>query len=102
MRGLRDLWAGRLPLHDVIWTWAVLRGALLNVGCTMLSLWIWVVQGHGTLATAAYAIHWAPVPYNIVFAVGAWRAAGGPEHSPRTRHAARAFALVLCGVYMVI
>jgi hypothetical protein len=99
---LRDLWAGRLPLHDVIWSWGVLRGALLNVGCTLVSMWIWLVQGSGPLAVVALVIHFLPVPYNVAFAVGAWRSASHPEHSPRMRVAARAVALGLCALYMVI
>jgi hypothetical protein len=102
MKLLRDLWAGRLPLHDVIWTWAVLRGALLNVGCTMISLWIWLVQGTGPVATLALVIHFLPVPYNVVFAVGAWRSAADAQHSARTRVLARVFAVALASVYMVI
>jgi hypothetical protein len=99
---LRDLWAGRLPLHDVIWNWAVLRGALLNVGCTLVSMWIWLLQGSGPLAVAALVIHFLPVPYNVAFAVGAWRSAAGLEHTPRTRAVARVFAIALAALFMVI
>jgi len=79
-----------------------LRGALLNVGCTMISLWIWLVQGAGPAAVVALVIHVLPVPYNIVFAVGAWRAAADPQHSPRTRVLARTFTIALAALFMVI
>ncbi len=102
MNALRDLWAGRLPLHEVVWTWAVLRGALLNVGCTLISMWIWLVQGTGPFATIALVIHFLPVPYNVAFAVGAWRSSSRREHSPRMRVAVRAVSLGLCALYMVI
>jgi hypothetical protein len=86
----------------VIWTWAVLRGALFNVGCTMISMWIWLVQGTGPAAAIALVIHFLPVPYNVVFAVGAWRSAADPQHSGRTRVLARVFATALATLYMVI
>ena len=52
-------------------------------------------QGTGPARGGALVIHFLPVPYNVVFAVGAWRAAGRPEHSPRGGAAARAIALGL-------
>jgi hypothetical protein len=102
VKALRDLWAGRLPLYEVVWTWGVLRGALLNVGFTMVSLWILLVNNSPPVAAAAVGIHFLPVPYNIIFAVGAWRSAGQPQHSPRTRVVARVSAVVLCSLYMLI
>ena len=86
----------------MLWTWAVLRGALLNVGCTMVSLWIWLLQGSGPIATLALVIHFLPVPYNVAFAVGAWRASADPQHSPRARVLARTFTIALAALFMVI
>jgi hypothetical protein len=99
---LRDLWAGRLPLHEVVWTWGVFRGTLLNLGCTAASLLIWLVQGTGPIATGALFIHFLPVPYNLIFAVGAWRSAADPHYSQRTRVLARVFAIALAALFMVI
>jgi hypothetical protein len=99
---LRDLWAGRLPLYDVVWTWGVFRGVLLNASCTMASLWILLVNNSPPVTTAAVGIHFVPVPYNVIFTVGAWRSAGQPQHSPRTRVVARVSAVALCALYTLI
>jgi hypothetical protein len=86
----------------VVWTWAVLRGALLNVGCTLVSMWIWLVQPTGPVAAVALIIHFLPVPYNVIFAVGGWRSADAPQHSSRARVLARVFVVALAALYMVI
>lgn len=99
---LRDLWAGRLPLHEALWTWGVVRGLPLNAGCTIAALTLWLVQDTGPLAAVALGIHFLPVPYNAVFAVGVWRSAADPQHPPRTRILARAFAIALAVLYIVI
>jgi hypothetical protein len=80
----------------------VLHGALLNVGCTLVSMWIWLVRSTGPVAAVALVIHLLPIPYNVVLAVGAWRSSAGPQHSPRTRVLARVFTLALCVLYMLI
>jgi hypothetical protein len=96
------LWAGRLPLHDVVWTWAVLRGALFNVGCTMISMWIWLVHPTGPIAAAAMVLHFLPVPYNVIFAVGGWRSAAAPQHSRHARVLARVLVVALATLFMII
>lgn len=102
MQNLRDLWAGRIPLHDVLWTWGVFRGLLLNAGCTTASMGIWLANDSGPAAAIALGIHFLPVPYNVVFAVGAWRSAADPRHSPDARRLARTLAIVLAAIYMVL
>lgn len=102
MTRLRDLWAGRLPLHEVVWIWGLLRGVLLNAGCTAAALCLWLVQGSGPIAAGALLIHFLPVPYNVMFAVGAWRSAADPRHSARTRVSARLFALALAAFFVVL
>jgi hypothetical protein len=102
MTRLRDLWAGRLPLNEVLLTWVLLRGLMLNAGCTMASMWIWLDHDAGPLGAVALAVHFLPVPYNVAVAVGAWRSAADPRHSPRTRTLARTGAIVLAALYMLI
>jgi len=99
---LRDLWAGRLPLNEALWTWGVFRGLMLNAGCTMASMWIWLYNDGGPVAAIAVVVHFLPVPYNVVFAVGAWRSAADPRHSHRTRALARVCAVALAALYMLI
>ena len=101
MTHLRNLWAGRLPLHDALWTWGVSRGLLLNAICTIAALSIWAMQDTGPLAAVALGLHFLPVPYNVIFAVGVWRSAADPQHSPRTRILARVFAISLAAIFIV-
>lgn len=101
-RQLRDLWAGNLPLQETLLTWGLFRGLLLNVGCTLVSMWIWLVCETGPVAAVALVIHFLPVPYNVVIAVGAWRSAADPRHPDRTRLYARIFAIVMAALYMLI
>lgn len=56
----------------------------------------------GRLQQVALAIHFLPVPYNVVFAVGAWRSAADPRHSGRARLYSRVFAIALAALYMLI
>ncbi|MBK7047710.1 MAG: hypothetical protein IPI48_02860 [bacterium] len=102
VRQLRDLWAGRLPLQETLWSWGLFRGLLLNVGCTLVSMWIWLVYDTGPVAAVALGIHFLPVPYNVVFAVGAWRSAADPRHSDRARLYSRVVAIALAALYMFI
>jgi hypothetical protein len=102
MKRLHDLWSGRLPLNEALWDWGVLRGLLLNLGCTLAALWLWLGQDAGPFATGALVIHFLPVPYNVAFVVGVWRSAADPQHSHRTRILARAGAVALAILYMVI
>ena len=67
-----------------------------------VSMWIWLAGDTGPLALIALGIHFLPVPYNIVFAVGAWRSAADPRHFPATRLWSRVFAIALAALYMVI
>jgi hypothetical protein len=102
MTHLRDLWAGRLPLREALWTWGVVCGLPLNAVCTIAALSIWLTQDTGPLAAVALGIHFLPMPYNAVFAVGVWRSAADPQHSPRTRLLARALAIALAVLFIVI
>lgn len=102
MSRLRDLWAGRLPLRDAVWTWGVLRGAPLNLVCALVALGIWQMYDAGPFAAGALVIHFLPTPYNILVAVGVWRSAAGRQHPHRTRLMARVFAVVLATLFVVI
>jgi hypothetical protein len=99
---LRDLWAGRLPLAETLGTWSLLRGLMLNAGCSAVALAIWLTSDRSVTSALALFIHWLPVPYNVVIAVGGWRAASRPEHPPRTRALGRAAALAMAAVFMLL
>lgn len=85
------LWRGDLPLAEAFWTWAVLVGLLVNVSTTIGFLWL-LMAGH---TVAAFVVGYAlSVPYNLVAAVGVWRAAGRPGADPRWTGPARLAVVV--------
>lgn len=102
MGTLRDLWSGRLPLAETLGIWGLLRGVMLNAGCSALALAIWLTSDRASAAAFALFIHYLPVPYNVVIAVGGWRAASRPEHAPRTRALGRAAALAMAALFMLV
>lgn len=88
---LLRLWRGEIPLGEAFWTWAVLVGLLVNVSTTIGFLWL-VMEGRTVLAFVVGYL--CSVPYNILAAVGVWRAAGRPGADPRWAGPAR-LAVVL-------
>ncbi|MBK8164946.1 MAG: hypothetical protein IPK64_03160 [bacterium] len=102
MGTLRELWAGRLPLAETLGIWGLLRGLMLNAGCSAVALSIWLTSDRAAASAFALFIHYLPVPYNVVIAVGGWRAASQPGRSPRTRALGRAAALVMAALFMLV
>ena len=75
-----------MPLADAFWTWAVAGGLAVNVFTTIGFLWL--LMAGQTLA--AFVVGYGlSVPYNLLAAVGVWRAAGRPDADPRWAGAAR-------------
>jgi hypothetical protein len=112
---LRSLWAGRLPLKDAFWTYAVFWGLLINVAAGVAALALIVagkaaapamapgaVAGASMLPLLALALHLAPVPYNIIALVGVWRSAGRPDSPPSAALAARSATLALFAVLLLV
>jgi hypothetical protein len=74
------LWRGDVPLAEAFWHWAVLGGLAINLTTTIGFLAL-IMAGHTLVAfVVGYALS---VPYNLVAAVGVWRAAGRPGVDPR-------------------
>jgi hypothetical protein len=85
------LWRGEMPLGEAFWTWGVLVGLLVNILTSIGFLWL--VMAGQTLA--AFVVGYlCSVPYNILAAVGVWRAAGRPEADPRWAAPARLAVLI--------
>jgi len=73
MKKLVRLWKGELPLENAFWNWAVLGGLIVNASSSALFL-ILIADDRPVLALFfGYALS---VPYNVIAAVGVWRAAG--------------------------
>lgn len=99
MRRLADLWAGRLPLGEAFWIWAVGVGLALNVTASAAMLGMLAVDLPGALALA---IHLAPAPYNVAVAIAVWRSAAAYEGPPGNAAAARVAVLAWAAFLMLI
>jgi hypothetical protein len=69
---IADLWNGRTPLPRAFWEYAICYGTLLNLVTTFASL---AALSMGAAGLVALAIHFIPLPYNLLSVVGVWRSA---------------------------
>lgn len=66
------LWAGAVPLPQAFWHVGIVQGLIVNLAATILSLTLVALDAPGWTAVA---VHFAPLPFNVLFLVGVWRAA---------------------------
>jgi len=94
---LLRLWRGDLPLSEAIWVWGILVALPINILTSLAFLWLMTLD----LPWAALIIGNVPsIPYNIVCAVGIWRAARQiPD--PARRTALRALTVAAASVLSV-
>jgi len=88
---LLALWTGQIPLARVFWLHAILYGTLANLFSTILTF---AALSAGAPAALGIAIHFLPLPYNIVASVGVWRSAGRYRGNPAWATLARIFVVV--------
>jgi hypothetical protein len=67
---IAELWTGRTPLPRAFWEYAIGYGTLLNLVTTFASF---AALAAGAGAVIAIALHFLPLPYNILVVVGVWR-----------------------------
>lgn len=99
MRRLGDLWAGRLPLAEAFWVWAVGVGLALNLAATAASLG---ALAAGLPAGLAVALHLVPAPANVALVVAVWRSADAYEGPRHWAEGARVSAIGWVGLLMLI
>jgi len=87
MTSVAALWRGEVPLSQVFWNWFVFIGLPLNLTTSVLFLALISMERPIAALVVGYALS---VPYNILVAVGVWRAAGRPGVPPGIRGMARA------------
>ena len=77
---IRRLWMGEVPLEAAFWSYAVIGGLAVN-GLTSLAFLILMTMDLPVAALiAGYALS---LPYNLVAAVGVWRAAAQDDADPQ-------------------
>lgn len=99
MSRLGALWAGRLPLAEAFWLWAVAGGLALNLAASALTL---AALAAGLPGGLAVAVHLLPAPVNAVLAVGVWRSAARYEGPHHWAEGARVSAVAWAGLLMLI
>jgi hypothetical protein len=90
MTALRRLWYGEVPLAQAFWSWAVIGALIVNGATTLAFLLLIMAERPFAALIAGYAIS---VPYNIVVAVGVWRAAARYTGDPQWATLARIASL---------
>ncbi|WP_237212989.1 hypothetical protein [Falsiroseomonas oryziterrae] len=88
---LLSLWRGEMPLPTAFWSVAVAGGLVVNVTTTLAFLALIARDQPLAALIAGYVLS---VPYNIVAAVGVWRAAGRYAGPPHWAQAARVVTVV--------
>jgi hypothetical protein len=88
-----------VPLARAFWYWAVLVGLPLNLLATVVSLLLLTQRETGWALVAG---HVATVPYNILVAVGVWRAAARYAGPRLLADLARALTLAGAAVLSVV
>lgn len=92
------LWRGELPLADAFWTWAVFGGLLVNLPTTAAK---WILLASQETAAALVVGYALPVPFNVLVALGVWRASAHYEGPAHWAILARAAAIVGLGLLSV-
>lgn len=72
MKNVCRLWNGELTLQNAFWNWAVLGGLVVNVASNALFLFLITADRPILAFIFGNALS---VPYNVIAAVGVWRAA---------------------------
>ena len=90
MTGVAALWRGDVPLSQAFWNWFVFIGLPLNLTTSVLFLALISIERPIAALVVGYALS---VPYNILVAVGVWRAAARYAGPRLLADAARALTL---------
>jgi len=83
---LKRLAAGEVPLPEAFWAYAVVYGLFVNFFATMAAFAAMAAGGPAWLVMVLYAL---PLPYNLLVALGVWRAAGRWQGDPKWAGLAR-------------
>jgi hypothetical protein len=73
LQKLKALWRGQMPLEVAFWHYAIYYGLIVNVVATTIFVVLLLVDAPIALVVA---VHFIPLPYSVVTAVGVWRSAG--------------------------
>jgi hypothetical protein len=69
---VKNLWRGELPLARVFWTDMLVVGTVVNIAATIAAMLLFVA---GAPIAVGVAVHFAPLPYNLLLFFAVWQAA---------------------------
>jgi hypothetical protein len=69
---IRRLWLGELPLSRVFWTDMLVIGTVVNIAAGIAAMLLFV---SGAPIAIGVAVHFAPLPYNLLLFFAVWQAA---------------------------
>jgi hypothetical protein len=67
-----NLWRGEIPLGRVFWSDMLVIGTVVNIAAMIGAVLLFV---SGLPIALGVAVHFAPVPYNLLLLFGVWHAA---------------------------
>ena|SRR3990170_6669720 len=88
---LKQLWRGQLPLGEAFWRYTFSYNFMLNLAATIASLTLIVTKAPIALAII---VHFLPLPYAVLSAVGTWRSADRYEGKRSYAAAAKIAAII--------
>ena len=69
---IKSLWLGQLPLPRVFWTDMLAIGTVVNIATGIAAMLLFV---SGAPIALGVAVHFAPLPYNLLLFFAVWQAA---------------------------
>jgi hypothetical protein len=95
---IRALWHGETSLSHALWTVTLLYGTAINLAATGL---MFAALAAGLPTLFAIAMHFLPLPYNVLALMAVWRSAGHYE-GPRGHAAAAQLTAALWFVLVIL
>jgi hypothetical protein len=92
-----ELWAGRVPLIRAFWFYGLGIGILINGIATLVAL---ALAASDSPSWIVLAVHFLPMPWNILVLVAVWRSARAPDVVPE--HGALARTLIVLWTTLLI
>jgi hypothetical protein len=94
---IKSLWLGEVPLSRAFWTDMLVIGTVVNVAAGIAAMLLFV---SGAPIALGVAIHFAPLPYNLLLFFAVWQAAA--RDASRWSFPAQVGALVWFFVVFVV
>ena len=93
------LWNGQLPLARAFWQYAILYGTIASTAATAAALAGYAL---GLPGVVAFAVHFLPLPYVLVAAVGVYRSATRYAGPPVWARAAEVAVVIWAGLMVLV